>query len=74
MLDTKWHEPKTIETYAVFLITDKKSWFKLYFIMGAYTMWGNGLFRNDKQIKSGLEYDVFPSLHKFSDSYVATIL
>ena len=55
-------------------IPDKRFWFDFYFMMGSYAMCINSLFRNDEQIKSGLQYAVFPSLHKVSDGYVATML
>ena len=66
VMDTKLHRPKTIETYKMPRIPDKRWWFDFYFIIGAYAMCGNGLLRDDKQIKPGLEYYVFPTLHKYS--------
>ena len=51
VLDTKWHKPKTIEKYAMPCIPYKRWWFDLYFMMGAYEMCSNGLFRDNYQIK-----------------------
>ena len=74
VLYTKWNELKTIQIYAIPCIPDKRWWFVFYYMMGAYAMCRNGLFRNNEQIKAGLEYTVLQSLYKVSDSYVATIL
>ena len=50
VLNTKWHEPKTIETYAMPCITDKIWWFNFYLMIGAYEMCSNGLLHDDDQI------------------------
>ena len=55
-------------------IPDKRWWFDFYFMMGAYAICRNGLFCYGEHIKSGLEYAVFPSLHKVSDSDLETML
>ena len=43
-------------------------------MMGTYAMYRNVLLHDYDHIKPGLEYAVFPNLHKVSDSYVATML
>ena len=74
MLDTKWHEPKTIESYTMQHIRYKRSWFGFHFMMGAYAMYSNGIFCDYDQIKAELEYVVFPRLQKISDSCVERML
>ena len=71
LLYINWHEPKTIETYAMPCIPDNRWWFDFYFMLGAYAIFSNGLLRDDEQMKLGLEYTVFTSLHKVSHTYVA---
>ena len=66
--DTKWHEPKTVDVYAMPRIPDERWWFCFYFVMGAYAMCENGLYRSPKQISDGLQNAVFPSLHKVDDN------
>ena len=38
VMDKKWQEPKTIETYATPCIPDKRWWLDFYFMMGAYAI------------------------------------
>ena len=50
VLDTKWHEPKTLDTYAMPRISDSKRWwFDFYHMMGAYAMCSKGLFRDEEE-------------------------
>lgn len=74
VLDTKWHEPKTVESYGMPRIPDRRWWFDFYCLTGAYGMCDNGFFRSEQQIADGLQYAVFPDLHKVSDNHVTTQL
>lgn len=74
VLDTKWSETKTCDIYAMARVSDKRWWFCFFFIMGAYAMCSNGLYRSEEQIKNGLQYAVFPDLHKYKDNYVTTVV
>ena len=74
VVDTQWHETKTLVSYAMPRVPDKRWWFDFYCMMGAYFMCCKGLFRTDEQINNGLEYAVFPNLYQVADSYVATLL
>ena len=74
VLDTKWNEPKTANTYGMARIPDARWWFDFYCIMGAYAMVANGLYRSPKHKMDGLESAVFPDLHNIGDSSVTSQL
>jgi len=74
VLDTKWSETKTCDKYAMPRVPDKRWWFCFFYLMGAYAMCGNGLYRTEAQKCNGFEHTVFPDLQQVSDNYVTTLL
>jgi len=61
--DIGWSEMKTINTYAMPMVSDKVSWlFDFYHYFGSYFCVENGLYRSEEDVKKGRMNMVFPSL------------
>jgi hypothetical protein len=69
VLDIKWKEMKTINTYTMGIVPDLIHWlFDFYHCFGSYYMVENGLMRTERQVGQGRVNAVFPSLFETSEA------
>jgi hypothetical protein len=71
LVDTSWKESKNLKKYTMPRVSDDFFGFDWYYVMGAFFMCEDGLFRSEEQIEQGKLNAVFVRLHQLQDASVA---